>query len=304
MSPVAKALLNTQRTAKLHVHLVAYRFVMSSSSSGENGFSKINNHQLYYKIQGDGAHLMIITGTNSDTRHKPSIYDAPGASEFELLNFDHRGMGQSTRPNEDPTMESYADDIAILLDNLGWDHTAVMGVSFGGMVAQHFALRHPNRVSKLVLCCTSSGGDGGSSYPLQTLQNLSAEEYATTIMKLMNVEHTDEWQSHHPKLAKRTFDYYWQGADATFNDPEKHAAMKKQFATRATHNVYENLKTMKIPTLVACGKYDGIALPENSKAIADVIPEAQLKIFKGGHMFLKEDPTAWPTVFGFLKNHQ
>ena len=142
----------------------------------QQGFADLGSHRLFYKIKGHGPRLMIISGTNSDTRQIPSIYDAPGASEFELLNFDHRGMGQSSSPDTPPTMEDYADDIAKLLDHLGWEETAVVAVSFGGMVAQHFALRHPDRVSRLTLCCTSPGGEGGSSYPLHELTDLTAEE--------------------------------------------------------------------------------------------------------------------------------
>lgn len=266
----------------------------------KSGFADLGTHELFYKIKGNGPKLIIITGTNSDTRHTPCIYDAPGSSAFELLNFDHRGMGQSSTPGTPLSMKAYADDIVKLLDVLGWQETAVVGVSFGGMVAQHFALSYPERVSHLALCCTSSGGGGGSSYPLQTLINYTAEEYASHIMKLMNLKHDDTWQAAHPKLAKRTYDYYFQGADASYNNPEKYAAMKEQFAARAEHNVYEDLAKLEIPTLVACGELDGVAPPENSKAMAAVIPNAQLETFRGGHLFLKEDAVAWPTLFSFL----
>ncbi|GLQ06950.1 alpha/beta fold hydrolase [Sneathiella chinensis] len=273
---------------------------IETPSGLQSGFADLGTHRLFYKLQGNGPRLLLITGTNSDTRHQPSIYDAPGAGRFSLLNFDHRGMGQSTSPTEDPSMESYADDIARLLDHVGWDSAAVMGISFGGMVAQHFALRHPERVKRLVLCCTSSGGAGGASYPLHELQHLSAEGYAATIMKLMNVTHTDEWQAKYPARARQTFDYYYQGANAVFNDPVKFDAMKKQFAARAKHDLHDALRGLAVPTLVAAGKHDGVARPENAEALADVIPDARLKIFNGGHFFLREDPKAWPTVFGFL----
>lgn len=57
-------------------------------------------------------------------------------------------------------MADYADDAAALLDAVGWERVRVVGVSFGGMVALELVLGHPDRVSKLVLCCTSPGGEG------------------------------------------------------------------------------------------------------------------------------------------------
>jgi len=265
-----------------------------------SGFAKLGTHNIFYKIQGNGPRLMMITGTNSDTRTSPTIYDAPGAQNFEILNFDHRGMGQSTSPNEPPTLQSYADDIAKLLDIIGWEETAVVGVSFGGMVAQHFALSYAEKITRLALCCTSSGGAGGSSYPLHTLSNLTAEEYASFIMKKMNLKHDENWQKEHPKLATRTYEYYYQGAAPNYNDPVKFAAMKQQFKARADHDVYDRLKTLELPTFVAGGELDGVAPPENSSAIAAVIPNCELEIFRGGHLFLKEDAKAWPRLFSFL----
>ncbi len=65
---------------------------------------------------------------------------------------------------------SLNDEASDFIDKLNLPRLPVMGVSFGGMVAQELAIRYPDKISKLVLACTSSGGKGGSSYPLHELQ--------------------------------------------------------------------------------------------------------------------------------------
>ncbi|MCG8491570.1 MAG: alpha/beta hydrolase, partial [Sneathiellales bacterium] len=255
----------------------------------------------FYKIQGNGPRIILISGTNSDTRHKPGVYDIPGIEKYQLVNFDNRGMGQSSTPaNEPPSMQAYAHDVEQLMEKIGWEKAHIIGISFGGMIAQHFALNYPEKVYRLVLCCTSSGGIGGASYPLQNLQDLDAENYARTFMKLMNLRHTEAWQKENPRQAEQIFALHWQSADATFNNPVKHAAMKEQLKARADHDTYDRLEEIKMPVLVACGTYDGLAPPENSRNMVNRIPNAEFMEFKGGHMFMKEDPSAWPSMLGFL----
>ena len=116
--------------------------------------------------------LLFIGGTDGDLRNKPNQLNSPLADHFEIISYDQRGLGQTSCPPGDFTMQDYADDAKDLLDLLGIKHAPVVGVSFGGMGAQELAIRHPNKVGKLVLCCTSSGGEGGSSYPLHDLQDL------------------------------------------------------------------------------------------------------------------------------------
>src|SRR5262245_65159499 len=95
-------------------------------------------------------------------------------------------------------MADYANDAAGLLDAIGWDDARVMGVSFGGMVAQEFALRHPQKVSRLVLACTSAGGEGGARYPLEQLAALPFEERFFRQLAISELRQTPEWQQANP----------------------------------------------------------------------------------------------------------
>ena len=124
-------------------------------------FISVSDVQIYYEISGKGPRLLYISGTGADLRNKPNIFNSPLADHFKILAFDQRGLGQTDRPDISYSMEDYANDAAGLLKALGWDCCHVMGISFGGMVAQELALRHANCIDRLVLSCTSSGGAGG-----------------------------------------------------------------------------------------------------------------------------------------------
>ena len=80
---------------------------------------------------------------------------------FDVLAYDQRGLGRTSKPDKPYLMADFADDAAALLDAVGWEHVRVVGVSFGGMAALELALRYPGRVTRLALCCTSPGGQGG-----------------------------------------------------------------------------------------------------------------------------------------------
>ena len=95
-------------------------------------------------------------------------------------------------------MADLAADAVGLLQLAGWDTCRVLGVSFGGMVAQEFAAANPERVERLALACTSAGGDGGSSYPLQELQELPPQERAAARRKLADSRWDERWLEAHP----------------------------------------------------------------------------------------------------------
>ena len=139
---------------------------------------KTQKLSIYYERSSkrENGPLLYIGGTGGDLRNKPNQMDSPLTKFFEVISYDQRGLGQTSKHKEAYTMKQYADDAADFIDKLDLPMLPVMGVSFGGMVAQELAIRYPDKISKLVMACTSTGGKPGSSYPLQELQEQQEEE--------------------------------------------------------------------------------------------------------------------------------
>jgi 3-oxoadipate enol-lactonase len=127
----------------------------------------VDGVDLYWERRGSGPRLLFCNGSGLALHDVWPLLD-PLTASFELLAWDYRGFGRSAPVAHPYTMADVAADAAGLLETAGWESCRLMGASFGGMVAQEFAVTHPQRVERLALACTSAGGEGASSYPLQS----------------------------------------------------------------------------------------------------------------------------------------
>ena len=257
----------------------------------------VNGAELYWEQSGSGPRLLFCNGSGTTVQAVRPLLDLV-AAKFDLLAWDYRGLGRSVPLTGPYAMADLAADAVGLLQVAGWDTCRVLGVSFGGMVAQEFAVAHPDRVERLALACTSAGGGGGSSYPLQELQGLPPEQQAAAQLKLADRRWDERWLQAHPAdraLAGRLT------AGPGQQDPAAAAASKAQLEARAGHDVWGRLGAITCPTMVGYGNYDGIAPPQNSAAIASRIRGAELRGYEGGHLFLIQDPAALPEFEAFLQ---
>ena len=264
-------------------------------------FVAVRDLQMYYEMRGTGPHLLIMSGTGGDLRSSPSIFEMSIAQHFEILACDQRGLGQTSRPDIPYAMADYADDANVLLDAVGWNRCLVMGISFGGMVAQEFALRYPHRIERLVLACTSSGGAGGASYPLHELADLPVADYVRRVLQLSDTRRDAVWQAANPARFQTLFDQTLAGLQVGADEPGRRTDSRRQLETRACHDTYERLPTLRLPVYICGGRYDGIATPANLEAIQKQIPGARLELFEGGHLFFIQDPRAFDRMVAFLR---
>ena len=261
-------------------------------------FATIGTLDVYYERSGAGAPLLFISGTGGDLRVKPNVMDGPLPRRFDTLAYDQRGLGQTSKPDIAYTMADYADDAAAMIALAGLDDALVVGVSFGGMVAQELVLRHPERVRRLVLACTSPGGKGGASFPFHGIEHMSREERARLMIPISDMRRDAAWIAAHPEEYEGFV--AMTAADPFADEPGHAAGAHRQVEARAGHDTWDRLGEIACPVMIAAGKYDGIALPETQHKMAGRIHHAQLRFFEGGHLFMLQDRAAMPAIIAFL----
>lgn len=262
-------------------------------------FITVNNIQLYYEISGKGPRLLYISGTGVDLRNRPNIFDSALSEKFEILAFDQRGLGQSDRPDISYGMGDYANDAAALLQALDWTGCNVVGVSFGAMVAQELALRHGDCIERMVLCCTSSGGIGGHSYPFHEMTNLSDDEFSSLSVAINDTRQDASWQKRNPVSYQGILTL--RGArNAGKGEPNREVGAKRQLEARIDHDTYERLPLLSHPVLIAGGHFDGVAPPANLEAIHQQLVQSEIRFYQGGHDFYNHDTQAYKDMTHFL----
>ena len=257
---------------------------------------------LYYEEHGNGDPLILIMGftVSSIGWH----WNIPAfAQDFRTIVFDNRGVGQSDKPDEPYSMTMFADDTAGVLDTLGIDRAHVFGISMGGMIAQEFALRYPQRVKTLVLGCTHYGGpqvarskDPDVLNMLGNIESVDVQQAAVTMTKVAVT----------PWFMQRHMDVLLQLNQLSMQHPTPKHGMVRQMQAIQGHDTYERLPQITAPTLVISGKEDGLVPPENSVTLARRIPNADLVMLSNAsHLFNIELPeTTAETVKGFIRRQR
>jgi pimeloyl-ACP methyl ester carboxylesterase len=262
---------------------------------------KVNDIQLYYEVHGQGEPLVLIMGLGASTlgwdMQVPTF-----SRESQVVAFDNRGSGRSDKPATLYTIRLLADDTAGLMDALGIASAHVYGQSMGGLIAQELALTYPQRVRTLVLGSTSCGGrQAVPALPehltlMASLITFSPEEAAEKGLPLM---YSDEF------IARRRQELIDRAlAEAELRPPPDAFARQVQAAVR--YKAYDRLTQIRCPTLVISGSDDKIVPAENSRILAERIPNAEFVVLpKAGHGYLVEcAEESNAIVLDFLRHHR
>ncbi len=246
--------------------------------------------ELDYERSGNasGPPLLLIMGMSGTALHWGEPFLELLRADFDVIAYDHRGVGASTPLAGPVTIRQMADDAAGLLAALELDSAHVLGISMGGMIAQELALNHRERIRTLTLGCTYCGGPGSALADEAVMLKLGKamasgdRELALRAGWEINVS---------PAMAADDEAY------ATFREIGNRravavAVIMQQLQACTAHDTYERLPELGgLPTLVIHGTADELLPVQNGRLIASRIPGAQLEIFDGvGHLFFWERP--------------
>ncbi len=247
---------------------------------------KLPDTEIAYEVRGSGDPLVLIPGFASGAWSWDWQHDELG-KVFQIITFDPRGVAISElRAGGEVSIAKIADDIAELLTELRIDTANILGISFGGFVAQEFALRYPDRVRKLVLASTSFGGPNHVMPSMVVLAAFSATDglndsdkirkhLTTAFTPSFFIDHGDEVERFCTLREENTV-------------PE--AVYEQQLASAIAFNAENRVGEIKVETLVLTGDRDTVVPAENSRNLANAIPNAMLGVIAdGGHMAFVEN---------------
>ncbi len=246
-----------------------------------------NGNELYVERRGSGEPLLLIQGMTGHSLHWGDSFLGALERDFELVLYDHRGVGRSAESDEPFTIADLAADALAVLDGLSIDSAHVLGISMGGMVAQELALAAPGRVRTLTLGATYCGG-AGAQFTDETVVNAIA---AAILSGDPELKVRTGWEYNvSPRFATAdgNFERFSQLAEQY---PIALGMIIAQVEAVMGHDTSGRLAQIDVPTLVVHGSADRMLVAANGELVAGLIPGARLELLDGvGHLFFWEQP--------------
>ena len=200
---------------------------------------------------------------------------------FRLLRYDTRGHGASPAPPGPYSMDGLGGDVISLLDHLGIESASFCGLSIGGMTGMWLAAEEPERVERLVLCCTSALL-GPKSVWDERIATAREKGMAALVDGVIERWFTPAFRSENPEAVEK------MARTLRETNPEGYAGC---CAAIRDMDLRERLSTIKSPTLVISGADDPATPPEHGQFIADAIPGARLEVVpRAAHIANVEQP--------------
>lgn len=239
--------------------------------------------KIAWEERGSGDPLLLIQGLGyARWSWEPIV--AGLAELYRVLTFDNRGIGESDKPAGPYTARAMAQDALQVLDEAGIKRSHVLGASLGGMIAQELVTANPERVAKLILCCTTPGGEATVPMPEVTVRLLAeASSLAPEVSLRRFVENA--------LAASAPADLIEKLYERRLANPPDPVGWPAQAAAGIGFAGVD--REISAPTLLITGTEDNVVDPRNSDVLAERIAGAEVERIDGaGHLFFWEQPDA------------
>ncbi|GAB2830142.1 alpha/beta fold hydrolase [Actinocorallia aurea] len=253
--------------------------------------AQLKEGAIRYRARGEGPPLVLLTTLGGTwMRQIPAL-----SKHYTVITYDMRGFGDSPSATGYPANADHADDLAELLTALGHDRAAVAGLSHGGLVAQHFAARHPERLSALALVATFAKPRESTELFLRMLYGfLERDDLANfwEVLKsfLFSAANFEVLERRQSALKQAMFDQYTT------------AALRSIYGQARTHDSTTWLTPPPCPVLVVGGVQDMLFPVPATEELAGLLPGARTALLPSAHIPPVESPRAFnDTLLDFLR---
>ncbi len=257
---------------------------------------KVNETELYYERFGSGIPFLVMHGgLGLDHSYFRPSFD-PLGDFLELILFDFRNHGRSGHPPiEALTLEQLADDADELRKGLGYKKVGVIGHSAGGYVALHYAIRHPEHISHLILYDTVPVFD----HVNEMMEIIQKKNPTPEMLKVLDAPADKSPEGFRNQLTTLLPLYFYDFNDElqektnfsfkdTIYSPEVNI---RQDTLIQTYDVTPYLKEIQVPTLILVGDDDFIFPRSQSQRMHEAIPNSNIHVFENcGHFASLEAP--------------
>ncbi|MDP9344472.1 MAG: 3-oxoadipate enol-lactonase [Actinomycetota bacterium] len=240
---------------------------------------------LHHEASGREEGPVLVLGSSLGTTGAVWTPQLPAwEPRLRVVRYDHRGHGGSPAPQGPYALAELAGDVLTLLDRLGIERASLGGVSLGGMVAMWLATHAPERVERLIVCCSAAHLPPASAWHERAAAVRAAGSVGAVADAVVKRWTTPGFRSEHPQII--------EGLQAMLvaTAPEGYAACCEAIAGM---DLRAALPGIAAPTLLIVGKQDLATPPAHGEAIASVVPGARLEsLSPAAHLAGIEQPDA------------
>lgn len=265
-----------------------------------SGTVRMNGQELFYEVHGAGPPLVLVMGIGYDSSLWTLQQVPVLANRFQVVLLDNRDAGRSSRASHPYTIADMADDVAGLLDALDIHRTHLLGLSMGSMIGMEFALRHADRLDRLVLAGPAAAPARSAVDPISIWNWTKANDPSGEVFGGQQFT----WLFSSAFLRNREMVKDTIALLASNPNPVEPGAYDRQAHAYLQFDAVDRLGGIKAPTLVIVGQQDLLTPPWVAREVADGIPGARFEIVAGdgsSHVLPLERPDEFnQLVMNFL----